>query len=261
MTILNKIYHQKLWEVCENKKNRPLDLMERHALKRDNPIPFGPALRTKKGTINIIAEVKKASPSLGIIRSDFHPIEIAKIYESCGVAAVSVLTDEKFFQGSLKYLTDIKQAVRLPILRKDFIIDPYQIYEAYFAGADAILLIATLLSEEKIQYFLKIAEKLSLDCLVEVHSEAELKKVLQTDAHIIGINNRDLNTFTTDINTTFQLSRKIPEEKIIISESGINTRSEIKKLQENGIHAVLIGETFMKCNDISAKIRELKEVK
>ncbi|MCF6148232.1 MAG: indole-3-glycerol phosphate synthase TrpC [Candidatus Kuenenia sp.] len=256
MTILDEIYHYKLSEVAANKKHAPVELLKANIQHRTPAKPFGQVLKTN-GKINIIAEVKKASPSLGIIRKDFNPLEIAQMYESNGAVAISVLTDEKYFQGSLKYLTDIKKTVHLPILRKDFIVDSYQIYEARSAGADAILLIAALLSAEEIESFLEAAEKLGMDCLVEVHSAVELEKVLQTKATIIGINNRDLKTFITDLNITFQLKAQIPEDKIVVSESGIKSRSDMLKLLENGIHAALIGETLMKSDDIPAKIHEL----
>ncbi|MBI2556701.1 MAG: indole-3-glycerol phosphate synthase TrpC, partial [Planctomycetes bacterium] len=223
---------------------------------RQSAMPFGAAL--KSGTnIRIIAEIKKASPSLGIIREDFNPVEIARIYETNGAAAISVLTDEKFFQGSLSYLTGVKKSVNLPVLRKDFIVDPYQIYEARSAGADAILLIAALLSWEEMQRYLDLASELGMECLVEVHSETELKMVLKTNARIIGINNRDLATFKTDLETTLRLKPMIPAEKIVVSESGIKSRVDVEKLMEEGVDAILVGETLMKSDDISAKLREL----
>lgn len=256
MTILDKIYQHKLFEIAENKKRIPLEVLKENMKGRRETRSFGTALKSHEN-ICIIAEIKKASPSLGIIREDFQPVEIARIYEASGASAVSILTDEKFFQGSLAYITDIKKFVNLPILRKDFIIDTYQVYEARAAGADAILLIAALLSKDEIQRFLELAEALDMDCLVEVHSEPELENVLQTNAQIIGINNRDLATFSIDIETTLRLIPMIPAGRIIVSESGIKSRMDIVKLLENGVHAVLIGETFMKSNDISAKMREL----
>jgi indole-3-glycerol phosphate synthase len=256
MTILDKIYQYKLFEVAENKKRIPLEVLKENIKRDQETRSFGAALKSH-ANICIIAEIKKASPSLGVIREDFQPIEIARIYEASGAAAISVLTDEKFFQGSLLYITDIKKLVKLPILRKDFIIDAYQIYEAGAAGADAILLIAALLSKDEIQHFLELAKGLNMDCLVEVHSEPELENVLQTDAHIIGINNRDLATFSIDIETTLRLRPMIPDDKITVSESGIRSRTDIVKLLENGVNAVLIGETFMKSNDISTKMHEL----
>ncbi|TLD42474.1 MAG: Indole-3-glycerol phosphate synthase [Candidatus Jettenia ecosi] len=256
MTILDEIYKYKLCEVAENKKRIPIEVLKENSRKGQRTRPFGAALKSD-ANICIIAEIKKASPSLGIIRENFNPVEIAHMYEVHGAAAISVLTDERFFQGSLSYLTGVKETTNLPILRKDFIIDPYQIYEARSAGADAVLLIAALLSQEKIQHFLELAKELSMDCLVEVHSEPELKKVLQTNADIIGINNRNLATFTTDLEITFQLRPMISSEKIIVSESGITSRAEIVKLFKNGVNAVLIGETLMKSGDIAAKLQDL----
>ena len=256
MTILDEIYKHKLSEVAENKKRIPVETLKEQIIKRHSTRSFGDALKSDNN-IRIIAEIKKASPSLGIIREDFNPVEIARIYEAGGAAAISVLTDEKYFQGSLSYLPDVKKSVNLPILRKDFIIDAYQIYEARSAGADAILLIAALLSKEEMQRYLDLSGQLGMDCLVEVHSETELKKVLQTSANIIGINNRDLATFKTDLETTLRLRPMIPGEKIVVSESGIKSRSDIEKLMKEGIDAILVGETLMKSDDISAKLREL----
>ncbi|HLG30872.1 MAG TPA: indole-3-glycerol phosphate synthase TrpC, partial [Candidatus Brocadiales bacterium] len=172
-------------------------------------------------------------------------------------SVISVLTDEQFFQGKLEYLTEIKRVVKLPLLRKDFIIDPYQIYEARVAGADAVLLIARLLSNEKLKAYLKLSHELGMKCLVEVHDADELKKTLDANAMIIGINNRDLNTFRTDLETTFKLCPLIPEGKTIVSESGIATRNDIIRLKECGVDAVLIGETLMRSLDIVSKIVEL----
>jgi len=256
MTILEEIYKHKLSEVAENKRRVSLETLKEQCKKRQRTRLFGAALKSS-ANIRIIAEIKKASPSLGIIREDFNPVEIARIYEAGGAAAISVLTEEKFFQGSLSYLTDVKKSVNLPILRKDFIIDTYQIYEARSAGADAILLIAALLSKEEIQHYLELAGELGMDCLVEVHSETELKKVLQTNAHIIGINNRDLATFNTDLGTTLRLRPIIPAGKIVVSESGIKSRANVEKLMKGGVDAILVGETLMKSDDISTKLREL----
>lgn len=256
MTILDEIYRYKLLEVAENKKRVPVEVLKKDIQKSRDTKPFGRALKSDAG-ISIIAEIKKASPSLGIIRDDFDPIGIARLYEAGGASAISVLTDEKFFQGCLSYLTDVKKSVDLPVLRKDFIIDPYQIYEARAAGADAILLIAALLSGEEIQRFLELAEDLGMDCLVEVHSETELQKVLQTNATIVGINNRNLATFKTDLGTTLRLRSMIPGGKIIVSESGIKSREDVKKLIDIGIHAILVGETLMKSKDIPTKLHEL----
>ena len=256
MTILDKIYKHKLFEVAESKKRIPIELLKSNIEKRQGTKSFSTALKSNTN-IRIIAEIKKASPSLGIIRKDFNPIEIARIYQANGAAAISVLTDKKFFQGNLSHLSDVKKSVDLPVLRKDFIIDPYQIYEARSAGADAILLIAALLSQEEIQRFLELAGELNMDCLVEVHSEMELKNVLLTTANIIGINNRDLATFKTDLETTFRLRPMIPAGKIIVSESGIKSRTEVVRLFTQGINAVLVGETLIKSDNIPKKLQEL----
>ncbi|NUO07924.1 MAG: indole-3-glycerol phosphate synthase TrpC [Candidatus Brocadia sp.] len=259
MTILDDIYKHKLSEIAENKKRIPIEILMKGIQKRQGTGYFSRALKSNTN-ISIIAEIKKASPSMGIIREDFNPTEIAHIYEAGGAAAISVLTDERFFQGSLSYLTEVKKAVDLPILRKDFIIDPYQVYEARAAGADAILLIAALLSKEEIQRLLNLAKELDMDCLVEVHTETELQKVLQTSAGIIGINNRDLASFRVDLGTTFRLRPMIPDGKIVVSESGIKSRAEIEKLFKKGINAILIGEILMKSADILTKLHELLEV-
>lgn len=256
MNILNDIYQYKLGEVEKNKKCTPLATLEKRIQKRGDTKSFSRALKSD-ANISIIAEIKKASPSAGIIRNDFKPIEIARLYKQGGAAAISVLTDEKYFQGNLSYMTDVKESVDLPVLRKDFIIDPYQIYEARSAGADAILLIAALLSENEIQNLLNQAKELEMDCLVEVHTESELQKVLQTSAGIIGINNRDLATFTISLETTFRLRPMIPDGKIIVSESGIKSRAEILRLFNNGVNAILVGETLMKSNNIPATLHEL----
>ncbi len=256
MTILEKIYRHKLCEVAECKKRIPIEVLKRDVQKRQGTKSFGRALKSD-ANISIIAEIKKASPSLGVIRNDFNPIEIARFYETGGAAAISVLTDEKFFQGSLSYLRDVKKSVSLPVLRKDFIIDPYQIYEASSAGADAILLIAALLSRDEIQRFLELAEELGMDCLVEVHSEMELQKVLQTSASIVGINNRDLTTFKVDLATTHRLMPMIPNGKIVVSESGIKSRADVTKLISISVNAILVGEILMKSDDIPTKLREL----
>jgi len=256
MTILDEIYKHKLSEVAENKRQVSIETLKEQCKKKQKARSFGAELKSNTN-IRIIAEIKKASPSLGIIRKDFNPVDIARIYEAGGAAAISVLTDEKFFQGNLSYLTDVKKSVNLPILRKDFIIDAYQIFEARSAGADAILLIAALLSKEEMQRYLDLAGQLGMDCLVEVHTEAELKKALQTNANIIGINNRDLATFKTDLGTTLRLRPMIPAEKIVVSESGIKSRADVVKLIKEGVGAILVGETLMKSDDISAKLREL----
>ena len=212
-----------------------------------------------KGKISLIAEIKKASPSAGVIAEKFEPVYLAKTYEESGAAAVSVLTDEKFFQGRLEHLKAAKDSTTIPVLRKDFIIDESQIYESRVAGADAILLIARILSDEQLTSFLDLAHSLKLDCLVEVHDETELERVLKTKTKIIGINNRDLDTFKIDFQTTVKLMDKYPElrERIVVSESGIESADQVRRLKAKGVSAILVGTSLMKSKDIGAKIREL----
>lgn len=207
--------------------------------------------------VNLIAELKKASPSRGIIRGEFNPTKIALTYQANGASALSVLTDERFFAGSLEILKEVKERVTLPILRKDFIIDEYQIYESLYYGADAILLIANILREEELKRFYETAKGLGMDVLVEVHNEEDLTKALNSGATIIGINNRDLNTFKVDISITQRLIRLIPENKVRVSESGIKTYENVMFLRSLGVNAVLIGETFMEADDIASKVREV----
>ncbi len=205
----------------------------------------------------IIAEVKKGSPSKGVIRADFDPLEIAEIYQDNGATCLSVLTDEKFFLGHLRYLALIRETVSLPLLRKDFICDPYQIYEARVAGADAILLIAAMLDLNQLREFHTVAQEIHLDVLIEVHDEAEMEKALKTDCTLIGVNNRNLRTFATDLATTGRLARMIPSERLLVTESGISSRADIVRLQADGAKAFLIGESMIRENDIGAKLQEL----
>ena len=207
--------------------------------------------------VALIAEVKKASPSKGIIDAEFDYATIAKDYEKAGASAVSVLTEPEFFKGSNDILTAIKKEISLPILRKDFTIDPYQIYEAKYIGADAILLIASLLPTKKIIEFLQITKDIGLNAIVEVHDETEMHSALEADADIIGVNNRDLKTFKVDINTCLRLKNILPPEKILVCESGITSRDDINALRTNNINAALIGETFMRAEDKISKIQEL----
>ena len=207
--------------------------------------------------INLIAEVKKKSPSKGIIREDFDPIQIAETYAENGAAAISVLTDVRFFDGRLDYLSSIRQVVDVPLLRKDFTIDPYHIYQARVAGADAILLIVAALTKDQLREFMDIAESLSLASLVEVHTDTELEIALDVGAEIIGINNRDLRTFHTDLATTFSLQEFLPTGKVVVSESGIYTRADVESLREAGVNAILVGESLMRSPDIGEQVRKL----
>ena len=254
--ILDRIRAYKLKEVAESKGLVSIESLKERCKDIPEAVKSGTVLK-KDHRIKFIAEVKKASPSAGIIREDFNYINIANEYEAGGASAISVLTDKEFFKGDIKYLSEIKDAVSLPVLRKDFIIDPYQIYEARTAGADLVLLIARILTKEQIEIFLSLSHKLGMECLVEVHDNEELEKVLETEAAIIGINNRNLDTFETNLETTLQLCHRVPEGKIIVSESGIKTRADVLILEKAGIDAILIGETLMRCKDIPQKIKEL----
>ncbi|SNS81551.1 indole-3-glycerol phosphate synthase [Anaerovirgula multivorans] len=255
--ILDEITAYKRKKVEEEKQQLPMSLLLKQLEDIEAPKDFKKALKREKG-LSIIAEVKKASPSKGIIREDFHPLEIADLYEENKVEAISVLTEDKFFQGSPQYLKEIRRSTSLPLLRKDFIIDPYQIYQSKFLGADAILLIAAILTGNQLIDFQKIAMKMGLYCLVEVHTQEELEKVLETEADIIGINNRNLKTFETTLDTTKELMAMIPKEKIIVSESGIHGRRDMEFLEEFGVDGVLIGEGLMRASSIGEKLRELR---
>ena len=217
---------------------------------------FAGALRRSKG-VALIAEVKKASPSAGIIRADFDPVKIAGEYEAAGAVALSVLTDKKFFQGELDYLRQIRATVRLPLLRKDFIIDERQIHEAVAAGADAVLLIAAILDDAQLSAFRQLTNQLKLAALVEVHDDRELTRALAAGAEIIGINNRNLKTFQVDLATTEKLATQIPSGKTIIAESGIHTQADVARVAAAGVHAILVGESLMRSNNIAGKVREL----
>ncbi len=254
--ILDKICAYKLKEIAENKRLVSIEFLKARCKDIPEAVKSGLVLK-KDNRIKFIAEVKKASPSAGIIREDFNYINIATEYEVGGASAISVLTDKEFFKGDIKYLSEIKKTVSVPVLRKDFIIDTYQIFEARAAGADLVLLIARILTKEKIDAFLTLSHELGMECLVEVHDNDELEKVLETEAAIIGINNRNLDTFETNLETTLQLCHRITEDKIIVSESGIKTRADVLMLEEAGIDTILIGETLMRSRDISQKIKEL----
>lgn len=258
--ILQKIVAHKREEVISAQSKFPLArLHERLSLIEDQPRGFIRALRTMhdSGGTAIIAEVKKGSPSKGIIRPDFDPLTIAETYQQHGATCLSVLTDEKFFLGHLNYLGLIREQVSLPLLRKDFICDPYQIVEARAYGADAILLIAAMLDLHQLRDFAALAAELHLDVLLEVHDEAELDLALQTDCELIGINNRSLRTFVTDLGTTARLRCLIPADRFVVAESGINSRGNIEELLAAGAGAFLIGESLMREADIGAKLEEL----
>ena len=259
---LEDIVNHKKGELLQYKHAMPLSFLE-NAIKDLPPArDFASALsgqgtRQVETSVRIIAEIKKASPSRGTIREDFKPLEIARLYEENGAVALSVLTDRKFFQGSFDYLQQISKNISLPILDKDFVVDPYQIYQARYYGADAVLLIAAILTDDQLSRFLDISTAVGIDALVEVHTLAELERVLKSKVKIIGINNRDLKTFKVNTGTSVRLKPYIPDDIVVVSESGINTRKKIQQLLDLGIDAFLIGESLMKAADIGEKLRTL----
>ncbi len=257
--ILDKIILQKKEEVEQSKKVLPLDRLKA-AVKIGNPPRHGKISVILKKHFSIIAEVKKGSPSKGIIRYDFDPVATAKQYMKAGTDAISVLTDEKFFFGRLEYLTKIARFSTVPLLRKDFIIDEYQIWEARAAGADLILLISSVLTEEKIKKFTKTAAELGMEVLTEVHDSKDLAKALKAGAKIIGVNNRDLKTFKTDIGHSIKLKKHIPRSILTVSESGIHSAEEVAQLRDVGFNAVLVGESLMRQNEPGKLLKQLRIV-
>lgn len=256
--ILDEIVAAKRRELVRSQAELPLSELEDRILKQTPPLDFAGAL--KGDAIRIIAEIKKASPSRGILRPDFNPVELAMTYAENGASVISVLTEVDHFQGSLQYLADIKATPGLqviPLLRKDFLFSPYQIHQSRAFGADAVLLIVAILTDGELAFLLSLAHALGMQCLVEVHDRSELARALQTDTKIIGINNRDLHTFVVDIATTEQLCPLIPPDRIIVSESGIKDKKDIQRLQKCGVDAVLIGEALVTADDVAAKLRGL----
>jgi len=255
--ILEQIVADNRRELEARKRNLPLAELQRVALEQSPPLDFASALRGN--CIQLIAEVKKASPSKGVIRPDFNPVEIAQTYADNGASAISVLTEARYFHGSLNHFKDIRNALgnRLPLLRKDFILDPYQVYESRAYGADSLLLIVAILKPEKLQELLELSHELKMSCLVEVHNEAEVEIALRSGARIIGINNRDLKTFTVDLTTTERLRPLIPSDRILVSESGIKDHSDMEKLKKWSVDAALVGESLMSAPDIAIKMKEL----
>ena len=257
MMILDTLAAYARMRVVQLKKDKPLSEIKQAALELPTgDFVFEKTLRTSG--ISIIAEIKKASPSKGLIANNFAPAAQAKAYEEAGVAAISVLTEPKYFLGSDEYLKDVRRAAKLPIIRKDFTIDEYQIYEAKVLGADAVLLICALLDVATIKYYLKICDLLGLTALVETHDAQEIAMALDADARVIGVNNRNLKDFTVDIKNSVHLRSLVPADKIFISESGIKTRSDIITLEEIGVDAVLIGETLMRSGNLKETIAGLR---
>ncbi|MDE0297713.1 MAG: indole-3-glycerol phosphate synthase TrpC [Candidatus Poribacteria bacterium] len=258
--ILDTIVAHKREELKRDKEKTPFQTLKSEIPDLPPTRDFRAALATP-GAVNLIAEVKRKSPSKGIIREDFDPIKIAKTYAENGASAISVLTDHEFFGGDLSYLTTIRNAVELPLLRKDFTTNEYHIYQARVSGADAVLLIVAILSPEQLREFIGVAKHLNLAALVEVHTHSELDIALDAEAEIIGINNRDLKTFHTDTATSFHLRKSIPDDKIVVSESGIYTREDVIRLGEADMDAILVGESLVRSADIGAKVRELLGMK
>lgn len=253
----------RLREILDHKRAEIASLLPRApklraaALQRDDFRGFGAAINRGPEALGLIAEVKKASPSAGVIAENFDPVLIAKSYESADAHALSVLTEERFFRGSLSHLTQVREAVTLPVLRKDFILHEAQIFEAACAGADAILLIVAALGQPELERLLKTAIDFGLDVLVEVHTLAELDRALDADAGIIGINNRNLSTFEVRLETTEELSEQVPEGITLVSESGIRTPGDTRRVLECGCNAILVGETLMRSDDVHATVSEL----
>ena len=264
MTILEQIIADKRKEVEQRKKQRPIEELKEQLSILDKCRNFYKAVtKTNKRGLNVIAEIKKASPSAGVICRDFAPVTIAKAYEKCGADAISVLTDEKYFQGKLEYIDQVKHAVDLPILRKDFIIDIWQVYESRVAGADAILLIAEALKPAELTDLMIAAAELTLTVLLEIHDADSLLGVRsmvgfpRKGYSVLGINNRDLATMQVDLNTTLRLAGLLDNKVELVAESGIKTRADVEKLKAAGVSAVLIGQTLCESRDIAARFKEL----
>lgn len=264
MDILETIVAQKRIEVASLQCATPTpDQLKEAVQTRGGVRDFAGALRcASQGSVGLIAEVKKASPSKGVIRADFDPVQIAREYAQSGAHCLSVLTDEKFFQGSLTFLRDIRQAVNLPLLRKDFIIDPRQILQAIEWGADAILLIVAILDDRQLREYYDLARAAGLAVLVEVHDANELKRAMASDVELIGVNNRNLKTFDVDLATTETLAARLRAsdhgaDKLLVAESGIHTRADVQRLMACGANAILVGESLMRESDLRAKVAEL----
>ena len=257
--ILKRIVERKWLELAERKKLVSVDELADRAGAAGAPRGFAAAMRRsiEKREPAVIAEIKKASPSKGVIREDFDPEAIARRYEQAGATCLSVLTDVDFFQGADAYLVAARQATALPVLRKDFVVDPYQVMEARAIGADCVLLIVGILDDARLRDLHDEATRLGMDVLVEVHDGAELQRALALSPALVGINNRDLRTFKTDLNTTFSLLEQVGDGACVITESGINTREDVTAMQARGVYGFLVGEAFMRAEDPGAELRAL----
>lgn len=258
-TILDKILATKVQEVAERSQIVPSEMMAVRASQASPVRGFLKHMQAKliQGQPAIIAEIKKASPSRGVIRSQFNPAEIAMQYAQAGAACLSVLTDEQYFQGHSEYLKAAREVCALPVIRKDFIIDPYQVYEARAMGADCVLLIVSALNDEQLKSLYDLSLQLGMDVLIEVHDAAELQRVLPLNAPLIGINNRNLKTFETRLETTLELLPLVPEGVVLVTESGIHTTTDVKLMRDQGVHSFLVGEAFMKQPDAGVALQQL----
>jgi len=257
--ILKRILARKQQEIVERKRITRLQELEQRVAAADTPRGFVAGLEKKidNGRAAVIAEIKRASPSRGILRTEFNPGEIASSYEKGGAACLSVLTDIDFFKGSDAYLQQARAACSLPVIRKDFIIDPYQVYEARVLGADSILLIVAVLDDAALRELSQLARQLGMDVLVEVHDAGELERALAVPGRLIGINNRNLRSFETRLDVTLGMLEMVPEDRIVVTESGIHTQADVELLRSRGVQAFLVGEAFMKAGDPGAKLAEL----
>ncbi len=260
MNILHRIAESQRAQVARRQREYPLRELKAAAANAEHPPRggFGQALRRgPEGSLRFVCEIKHASPSAGVLREAFDPVALARTYAESGAAAISVVTEERFFLGTREALARVRGAVPQPVLMKDFVIDPYQIVEARALGADAILLIASLLGAQELKRFLEQAAEMSLECLVEVHDEAELESALGCGAPVVGVNNRDLTNFQVDLATTERLSRLIPAGRVLVSESGIRTRDDVLRLEQSAVDAVLVGETLMRADSPGAALERL----
>ncbi|WP_455367168.1 indole-3-glycerol phosphate synthase TrpC [Kaarinaea lacus] len=257
--ILKKILNRKLEEIAERSAATSIDDLQSRIASLSPARGFVNSIesRIKQGKPAVIAEIKKASPSKGVIREDFDPVAIARSYEHGGATCLSVLTDVDFFQGSDAYLQQVREACDLPVIRKDFIIDPYQVYEARAIGADCILLIVAALSDTRLQELSRLASELGMDVLVEVHDDEELKRALATGMTLIGINNRNLRTFEVSLETTINLLPQIPDDRIVVTESAIHMPQDVAMMRQHNVNAFLVGEAFMRAEDPGKKLSEL----
>ncbi len=254
---LDKIMAWKRQELPKQRRERPVSNLRAQAALMAKPLDFAAALRRTSGPPHLIAEIKRASPSKGLLRHGFDPAALAKDYVNNGASAISVLTDKKFFQGNIEHLMAAKATAKIPILRKDFIFDPYQVVEARVAGADALLLIVAILSDPQISTLLEETERLGMTALVEAHNEDEIGRALKAGAKVIGVNNRDLDDFSVDLETSARLRPLVPPEIVFVSESGIRNAADVRRVAKMGVDAILVGDAIVKAKDVGAKVREL----